>query len=58
MEYFQVANRVTSSVVKTSHEDRQMKVNLAKDGVRKRRNRQMQVQFCSLLLLLFFYSFF
>lgn len=38
----EVANRVSSSVVKTSHEERQMKANLAKDGVRKRRNRQMQ----------------
>ncbi|KAH6837098.1 hypothetical protein C2S53_016270 [Perilla frutescens var. hirtella] len=36
------ANRVTSYVVKTSHEERQIKMNLAKDGVRKRRNRQMQ----------------
>ncbi|XP_057799396.1 uncharacterized protein LOC131015150 [Salvia miltiorrhiza] len=33
---------VTSFAVKTSHEVRQVKVNLAKDGVRKRRNRQMQ----------------
>ncbi|KAK4435778.1 hypothetical protein Salat_0741300 [Sesamum alatum] len=31
-----------SSVIKVSHEERQMRVNLAKDGVRKRRNRRMQ----------------
>ncbi|KAL3650902.1 hypothetical protein CASFOL_007305 [Castilleja foliolosa] len=33
---------VPSSVIKASHGERQMRVNLAKDGVRKRRNRQMQ----------------
>ncbi|KAG6387922.1 hypothetical protein SASPL_153117 [Salvia splendens] len=35
-------NRVTCSADKASHEARQIKVTLAKDGVRKRRNRQMQ----------------
>ncbi|KAL6524178.1 hypothetical protein OROMI_031273 [Orobanche minor] len=33
---------VPSSVTKVSHGERQTKVNLAKDGVRKRRNRRMQ----------------
>lgn len=33
---------VPSSMIKASHEERQMKVNLAKDGVRKRRNRKMK----------------
>ncbi|KAG8375455.1 hypothetical protein BUALT_Bualt10G0101700 [Buddleja alternifolia] len=33
---------VPSSVIDISHEERQMRVNLAKDSVRKRRNRQMQ----------------
>ncbi|XP_047967229.1 uncharacterized protein LOC125211465 [Salvia hispanica] len=35
-------SRVTCSADKASHETRQIKVTLAKDGVRKRRNRQMQ----------------
>lgn len=48
LESFQGISKVTSSVTKTSHEERQIKMNLAKDGVRKRRNRQMQVEFCSL----------
>lgn len=39
---------MTNSAIKTSHEERQIKVNLAKDGVRKRRNRQMQVDVSSL----------
>ncbi|PIN12526.1 hypothetical protein CDL12_14863 [Handroanthus impetiginosus] len=41
----EAVNRVTSvpsSVIKLSHEERQVRVHLAKDGVRKRRNRQMQ----------------
>ncbi|GFP93189.1 DNA topoisomerase 2-binding protein 1 [Phtheirospermum japonicum] len=33
---------VLSSVIKVSHGERQTRVNLAKDGVRKRRNRRMQ----------------
>ncbi|KAI3468336.1 hypothetical protein Pfo_024999 [Paulownia fortunei] len=36
------SGNVPSSVIKVSHEERQMRVNLAKDGVRKRRNRRMQ----------------
>ncbi|XP_073133431.1 uncharacterized protein [Henckelia pumila] len=34
---------VPSPVIKASPEERQMKVNLAKDGVRKRRNRKMKI---------------
>ncbi|KAL2236929.1 UNVERIFIED_CONTAM: hypothetical protein Sindi_0884600 [Sesamum indicum] len=36
------SGNVPSSVIKVGHEERQMRVNLAKDGVRKRRNRRMQ----------------
>ncbi|KAK4388951.1 hypothetical protein Sango_2232100 [Sesamum angolense] len=36
------SGNVPSSVIKVSHEERQMRVNLAKDAVRKRRNRRMQ----------------
>lgn len=48
LESFQGVDRVTGSVTKTSHEERHIKMNLAKEGVRKRRNRQMQVEFRSL----------
>ncbi|KAL8521866.1 hypothetical protein ACS0TY_012140 [Phlomoides rotata] len=40
------SGNVPSSVVKLTHEERQVKVNFAKDGVRKRRNRRMQLQTC------------
>ncbi|XP_051151622.1 uncharacterized protein LOC127265711 isoform X2 [Andrographis paniculata] len=36
------SQNIPCPVLKTSHEERKMRMNLAKDGVRKRRNRRMQ----------------
>lgn len=45
------SENVHSSVVKFTHEERQVKVNFAKDGVRKRRNRRMQVNFVTFIFV-------